>query len=115
MRISDWSSDVCSSDLLGWAKVWRCSRAKSTGATWRPDCRTLRISGCSHLGSCDLERRDTRSCPSARSGFAQVGKCGSLIDIEKSWLHPRGRCSRSEERTPELQSLMCKLYAVFRL
>src|SRR3546814_10414226 len=103
MRISDWSSDVCSSDLLGWAKVWRCSRAKSTGATWRPDCRTLRISGCSHLGSCDLERRDTHSCSSARSGFAQFGKCGSLIDI------------RSEEHTSELQSLMRTSYALFCL
>ncbi|ABF54276.1 hypothetical protein Sala_2570 [Sphingopyxis alaskensis RB2256] len=78
---------------LGWAKVWRYSRAKSTGATRRPDCRTLRISGCSHLGSGDLERRDTHSCSSARSGFAQFGKRGSLIDIEESWLHPRGRCS----------------------
>src|SRR3546814_7498462 len=44
MRISDWSSDVCSSDLRGkhwpWQRVSRSNR--SSGKLWRPQVRTPR-------------------------------------------------------------------------
>src|SRR3546814_8080882 len=93
MRISDWSSDVCSSDL-------------GTGALRRGG--KLDGSGAPALG---------RPPRSAGNLFGQDGRVGRW----KSCLRP-GRSSarscwsrRSEEHTSELQSLMRISYAVFCL
>src|SRR3546814_3540840 len=89
MRISDWSSDVCSSDLT--EKVWSLTNA-SIEPEWV-------ISELPHL----LARRrfDPRwSCAQGRViGSEQV----SLFGL------------RSEEHTSELQSLMRISYAAFCL
>src|SRR3546814_1806435 len=110
MRISDWSSDVCSSDLgssktTGDRPAWR-DRSTSAGVLVDPD------------------RPQSRS--SVRSG-------NDRISIS-TWLHPctpepittavvtfagarwrMARDDRSEEHTSELQSLMRISYAVFCL
>src|SRR3546814_2837752 len=104
MRISDWSSDVCSSDLdvrhrypLGatGTQAWRS--AGSEPAQLRA--RTLGVGGRQAL-----RRRRYLGIPRV-SIRAQEGRVDSS----------RGPAIRSEEHTSELQSLMRISYAVFCL
>src|SRR3546814_9115560 len=93
MRISDWSSDVCSSDLWPWVVVtsppyWP-SRVKWMVATRRS---AISMSGLSCPGECPHGRLEAN--PGATPGRPQA---------------------RSEEHTSELQSLMRNSYAVFCL
>src|SRR3546814_10554477 len=124
MRISDWSSDVCSSDL-----------------------RAGRWSGAGNVASQSIFWSGSRSAPTPGTNcglakaFAQVVQAVSLRDSKKNsiisskgellWqLFPvmvyyrthvsvpaiwRSRRLRSEEHTSELQSLMRLAYAVFCL
>src|SRR3546814_10898259 len=89
MRISDWSSDVCSSDLK--------SCATSTA------CRTF------------MPRTST-TCSSRRASTPRATGCGSWTcggaRAKARWPSSSGR---SEEHTSELQSLMRISYAVFCL
>src|SRR3546814_2838834 len=116
MRISDWSSDVCSSDLIdrqllaggieaGRARLHRQQRALA-GAI-EPDLvqAPWRAGRLQRLG--DLERLQGRVAADQRldqraGGRAQVLQ--ALIELR-----------RSEEHTSELQSLMRTSYAVFCL
>src|SRR3546814_4522641 len=108
MRISDWSSDVCSSDLASWC---------------HPGVVLLYAAGDSHpaglpqLGWKLLDRF-------LRSGWAPTGwgRTGWLNPSPPAY--PRGFAwyqesqlhdTRSEEHTSELQSLMRISYAVFCL
>src|SRR3546814_9175693 len=98
MRISDWSSDVCSSDL---------ELARPFSLLASPECL---VAG---TGSpCRLEpmkaptARQRRIFPACRVKES----CPRLI----AWPHPPHRI-RSEEHTSELQSLMRISYAVFCL
>src|SRR3546814_5546184 len=91
MRISDWSSDVCSSDLP--ARGNACPE-------WRP----TREDSSSHL----------------LSGFVEGNACPGQSSRQPLRIHrrrnfPRNRNERSEEHTSELQSLMRISYAVFCL
>src|SRR3546814_9394381 len=88
MRISDWSSDVCSSDL-------RASTKRLPGAGLKPD--TTR---CTCRSDCAAP-----SIPSANSRTS-VGTPASIRTCTSV---------RSEEHTSELQSLMRISYAVFCL
>src|SRR3546814_1066452 len=92
MRISDWGSDVCSSDL--YVKLMRTAWPSSP--RWR-------------TGEC---QPSTFGCD-GRHGEALRRSCrGSHFDLRLR----RGRHSeRSEEHTSELQSLMRISYAVFCL
>src|SRR3546814_2840208 len=95
MRISDWSSDVCSSDLLCAADAG-CARHRER----RPDIPIgIQVSG-PRCGRADRGRDGARD----PSGTAR--KRG-----RRAGLPPR----RSEEHTSELQSLMRISYAVFCL
>src|SRR3546814_3029510 len=89
MRISDWSSDVCSSDL----------RAPACWA--RPRLRKKRPAGRRGPGP------GPAPWPAARRRRGGERACGS-------WLGGF-RGGRSEEHTSELQSLMRSSYAVFCL
>src|SRR3546814_6920108 len=106
MRISDWSSDVCSSDLplriaatavsiLPWPEIISTgsegSRFLISSSSSRPSIREL----CNQTSSSTSEGRRASIAPSAASLLAAV----------------RG----SEEHTSELQSLMRISYAVFSL
>src|SRR3546814_8104624 len=101
MRISDWSSDVCSSDLR--------SRGEGSLVTVRgfgPEFNLVTVNGrqmpTSFLG-------DGASAPASRSfDFANLASEGVAgVEVYKS--------GRSEEHTSELQSLMRISYAVFCL
>src|SRR3546814_6301044 len=132
MRISDWSSDVCSSDLACTIAGDICFRARSE--PWR-----------SHSSSqpLDLLRRlvdqrdDVVQCRLVQVALAQpvhqhglqiahraadrgaVGALALLADVGQARDQPIGaltvRLQRSEEHTSELQSLMRISYAVFCL
>src|SRR3546814_7790211 len=98
MRISDWSSDVCSSDLLA-----RSSRTPG------------RLSGCRRITAAARRildeplvfvRLDPNFAP-VRHGIADVDH-----EVQDGRVELR---RRSEEHTSELQSLMRISYAVFCL
>src|SRR3546814_4477617 len=101
MRISDWSSDVCSSDLVHVtrprAEVQPLQhRGRRDDRIDAPECllaRHDRQSLQAHIADCNI----LRSSPTLRQS--------ALFDM----------CRRSEEHTSELQSLMRISYAVFCL
>src|SRR3546814_4267210 len=118
MRISDWSSDVCSSDrqpfadALGTLSRWEhLPRAitPSEGSLAIPvarlladEARRLRQRGEERLGSeADLTER--------------IGVSRQVLRQAVQMLEARGVLIRSEEHTSELQSLMRISYAVFCL
>src|SRR3546814_8744068 len=105
MRISDWSSDVCSSDL------WRRGSKSWNGIANTPKYRTKQlIARYSSLAMAVPARPSClKSCHRTRSFALRVsGKGCSLVLLQK-------RKARSEEHTSELQSLMRISYAVFCL
>src|SRR3546814_5232725 len=95
MRISDWSSDVCSSDLF--------------------------VLFVTHRKPSFLQNASEAAVPSGAAPIFSspaVGEaCGSESRLVASLLHPVKNCQRlrSEEHTSELQSLMRSSYAVFCL
>src|SRR3546814_9158286 len=110
MRISDWSSDVCSSDL----------------------CRTA---GCGYTAARQGRSRERaaqqRGLPMQMIGrlLPRVLACGLLVGfvagcgvndiptydeaVKATWAQVENQYKRSEEHTSELQSLMRNSYAVF--
>src|SRR3546814_3885603 len=114
MRISDWSSDVCSSDLgghvlAGAAVIADAGRHHRGGIAWK-----ARIGAAVRPGEGGMA--------GAGRQHAGGGLCGILVDLEQAaeqWAHHhqrhQHRYHRSEEHTSELQSLMRISYAVFCL
>src|SRR3546814_5253674 len=105
MRISDWSSDVCSSDLDG-----------SAGRFQHP------------LGDNSVDCRSAAKASIAESGFPNSAIYAAansvLLPVRQLSEMPRQLCScrqaaledsRSEEQTSELQSLMRISYDAFSL
>src|SRR3546814_1182344 len=113
MRISDWSSDVCSSDLAGQCPSAIVSRATSLQSWWPNAPRALLWVGPAgekqESRFAELDAAAARAAgPRQRRGSTRpVGKSGSRSCAIRS--------GRSEENTSELQSLMRISYAVFCL
>src|SRR3546814_3559782 len=128
MRISDWSSDVCSSDLAE-PRERDCARhhfgksatlfgrhaqlAEDLGFGWP---------GTEHVDAdaavLEFERPASRERPDRRLGPGIDGvSVEHLVARERTDKDDRGSLLqvRSEEHTSELQSLMRISYAVFRL
>src|SRR3546814_1388605 len=101
MRISDWSSDVCSSDLSA-APLTSVSIA--TGQV-RTLCTDPNMSAPDQPGLGVVRIWPKRGLPGSRS-------TGPKLAIPTAFT---GRSARSEEHTSELQSLMRISYAVFCL
>src|SRR3546814_6494819 len=103
MRISDWSSDVCSSDLLGQLALFHCAVTCLVGGMELLDFRFGR-----NNGGFELFRPNQRvpDHPPFRHDIARA-----VLFVES--LHVG--VGRSEEHTSELQSLMRISYAVFCL
>src|SRR3546814_4471846 len=99
MRISDWSSDVCSSDLLAERRSRHGGRGgRMAEGRVRPAGRSL-----------PRTRRNDRRIRAGHACALDAGEAGVRGQI---CLIPR---CRSEEHTSELQSLMRISYAVFCL
>src|SRR3546814_9717366 len=140
MRISDWSSDVCSSDLLsmlfGWIFINVVARVVGTIKNmWRND---RGIAGRDSDASLSLEIScavipqplsdrgqavfsHTAIGPSGPSTQPQPSRAASSASVSAATVRqPSARrlaasAGRSEEHTSELQSLMRISYAVFCL
>src|SRR3546814_9563599 len=113
MRISDWSSDVCSSDLAG-VGVSRKKVVPNSAATCSSTSTFIASMMC-------CIRRMRRDMPSIISIFSRIG-CSRGIAESEPRIVARGldlvvlvTGGRSEEHTSELQSLMRISYAVFCL
>src|SRR3546814_4977923 len=114
MRISDWSSDVCSSDLSR-----RCVRA---GSVWRVTAGTpCRRAGRDRAGLA-FELRTHHACSALSEGAQPLhGRLRDHRPVElpsepgTARISIGGSSRRSEEHTSELQSLMRISYAVFCL
>src|SRR3546814_7823807 len=119
MRISDWSSDVCSSDLVARCivEVGTSSYYASIGATTeepvlREICRHIAADELRHykLFYTHLKRYLEREGIGRWKRLAvALGRIGESEDDELAYAF------RSEEHTSELQSLMRISYAVFCL
>src|SRR3546814_4206170 len=103
MRISDWSSDVCSSDLVLDIAALRARQAE-------PACRDLKPIGigCGGGESRAVETVDGSGANIHARIAARGGRRRGLGCRDSSG-------ARSEEHTSELQSLMRISYAVFCL
>src|SRR3546814_1852023 len=100
MRISDWSSDVCSSDLpLGELRITGLDDPRSLGGGDRRN----RLARQRRFG------RERRIFGHLVAIAQRVGGLHQAKDVERHSL------VRSEEHTSELQSLMRISYAVFCL
>src|SRR3546814_5306034 len=116
MRISDWSSDVCSSDLPRNGDSIAGSGGRHSGAcvACKLDCETSDAT-CARMNQDRLAARQTDAFEQRLPGRA--GGCGNSSRVVER--DCRGRCGqitrRSEEHTSELQSLMRISYAVFCL
>src|SRR3546814_6763966 len=106
MRISDWSSDVCSSDLKHFQFV-----GLALDCLFRLHCVPRRRCAVTRNGP----RKERGDCDSGASllGRAAAGAAGG--EPAKLWPQPPVPPERSEEHTSELQSLMRISYAVFCL
>src|SRR3546814_8965736 len=111
MRISDWSSDVCSSDLCG---------VDNTTAPCRLHERN-RISAAQHQSS-GIHLK--RAIPRIQRNISDIGICPHGLGVGQRRIIEEdiqtaemvmGLIQRSEEHTSELQSLMRISYAVFCL
>src|SRR3546814_10596145 len=111
MRISDWSSDVCSSDLVG-------VRALGDVAATAGDF-TINAAGKIELAAKASAQHDIRITSSGNQGITlDRAALTATRDIRLSTggaLTLNGGSLRSEEHTSELQSLMRISYAVFCL
>src|SRR3546814_3020184 len=96
MRISDWSSDVCSSDLMH--ARGRAAKEKAK-LSWTPA----------------APREAAVQFPSSRFELSPVAKKLGVTDPAQIYPLYEMATQRSEEHTSELQSLMRTSYAVFCL
>src|SRR3546814_3645667 len=111
MRISDWSSDVCSSDLEMRDAVDLRRLVARAGAD--PDADRDGLDARHMLGH-DPEAVAERRDRDLRPGHAAPSS--AILSRRNSWTRRRSLGStRSEEHTSELQSLMRISYAAFCL
>src|SRR3546814_4739305 len=110
MRISDWSSDVCSSDL-------RAAHRRALGAQHRPAPVGHRYDDAELCGAHPRHRGDPARYPQDDPRPARARKIRDADGRRDQSPDGAVGCGddRSEEHTSELQSLMRNSYAVFCL
>src|SRR3546814_2061440 len=121
MRISDWSSDVCSSDLME-------GRERVVGdlrACGRHRGKQRRLAGVRHAEQADIRHQrqlHAQFADVARRALGRFVRCAAdrrlevrIAEAAMAALRNLHALARSEEHTSELQSLMRISYAVFCL
>src|SRR3546814_10551962 len=125
MRISDWSSDVCSSDLQRPApveRVWPAGQrhveqdARHHQAGHEPEDgeRSPQPGAAEHYRR-QIPRPVMEDRPAALHRLYDLVRQDQQDQESRIGPHPRRKLARSEEHTSELQSLMRISYAVFCL
>src|SRR3546814_3581808 len=104
MRISDWSSDVCSSDLS-----WGAGQRRTKGSP------LFCQSALPGRVFAELPREELRERPHPRRYQAPLRHHGVDAAVGDRMVRQHDLQARSEEHTSELQSLMRISYAVFCL
>src|SRR3546814_5805134 len=117
MRISDWSSDVCSSDLHGLVQECRRRSGRPESNPLLPDFLGLQLSPRLRSGSAG-DARETAAQHRVRQ--PRLHRAGLFLRRTTERARTGNASSqqgerRSEEHTSELQSLMRISYAVFCL
>src|SRR3546814_7008250 len=112
MRISDWSSDVCSSDLH--SVVTTCAYC-GVGCSFKAEMRGNEV--VRMVPYKDGKANRGHSCVKGRFAWGYTNHRERILNpmIRDSIDQPWREVSRSEEHTSELQSLMRISYAVFCL
>src|SRR3546814_8942484 len=112
MRISDWSSDVCSSDLLhDYREVVPASDAGlALALSGDSESAIYILAGAARQKGADARTRQNLALAFALSGRWAQARIVASQDLPLDKLE-----DRSEEHTSELQSLMRISYAVFCL
>src|SRR3546814_3299949 len=104
MRISDWSSDVCSSDLVAFTPVriavLTVSDSRTLAEDRSGDILVEKIEGAGHILAARYLEQDDKE---------------KIVARLHGWIDDPEIDCRSEEHTSELQSLMRISYAVFCL
>src|SRR3546814_3767472 len=113
MRISDWSSDVCSSDLLFAAFVGGVVEILKLEDIFRIRQPLVVAEFVAHIGQDQQARRDPQRQPGDVDDRISA-VLGKRAQGDREIIAPH-RTDRSEEHTSELQSLMRISYAVFCL
>src|SRR3546814_1918242 len=111
MRISDWSSDVCSSDLLPHMEARASGAIINIGALG--GVRWTGYAYCAYAASKGAVNSFTQSV--ALQYAAKGIRANCILPGVMDTPHIYQQISRSEEHTSELQSLMRISYAVFCL
>src|SRR3546814_10732400 len=117
MRISDWSSDVCASDLPSTRRRGRRARARQAARPrgGRPRAASARPRR-SSPSTPSAKNRSRRRLAALRAALAHGGGVPLLgLLLAGRLAEAAGDGGRSEEHTSELQSLMRISYAVFCL
>src|SRR3546814_993010 len=132
MRISDWSSDVCSSDLHRFVSAAGIACRLRTQGSGEPFFRSVRLQQQRAAGGIAAEQGSLRTLQDlqileieelARTALVVCDQVGRQRHLGKVDEHAGGGAElralpangRSEEHTSELQSLMRNSYAVFCL
>src|SRR3546814_1887780 len=111
MRISDWSSDVCSSDLQRRKRVFLVASGGDDLDPAEVPFERAGLLGDSSAGRAPWQEAAHDAGPGAEAAGACAGLAG-FAGLKQ----PYGKVTtRSEEHTSELQSLMRISYAVFCL
>src|SRR3546814_6435215 len=115
MRISDWSSDVCSSDLAHFQDKSRGARGKHTSSDVRKALEVRHSDGL-YLGDYIQVAVNLTLVSLYFSNCQRPNRAAHRHWMPSIWRQPSSSTtSRSEEHTSELQSLMRNSYAVFCL
>src|SRR3546814_3763507 len=117
MRISDWSSDVCSSDLIDARQRFAFHPFEEGAAGGRNESEVAGDSGMVERRHGIAATRDRGQRAFARQRGGSLGKRDGR-GVERRRLECAERAvphQRSEEHTSELQSLMRNTYAVYCL
>src|SRR3546814_3047985 len=124
MRSSDWSSDVCSSDLAAVAVAERFNSALSSGdlatveALLAADVLILESGGAEHSREEYMGHHAVSDAAFLKGAHRQLLRQRARTAGEFAWVGTESELhaqKRSEEHTSELQSLMRISYAVFCL
>src|SRR3546814_3709544 len=109
MRISDWSSDVCSSDLNADASRFMSPGSTAFAARWTND--TVALTKAPTFSSSVTTRNPSGIATLALTSAAHTTNLNA--DTGGNFFLSNTKDGRSEEHTSELQSLMRNSYAVF--